>query len=86
MQPCVEYIVKEIKRFVDDKNIIKNIYPIQPYDFVLSGYFYIGFDFMLQVKSLIDYTNLFVPNDIRKNDEIILTFFNNLKLKWIGFM
>ena len=45
-----EYIPKEIKKFVDNKNIIKNVFRIQPYDSVMCGYFFIGFiDFMMKV-------------------------------------
>ena len=36
----------------------------------MCGYFFIGFiDFMLKSKSLLDYRNLFSPNDYEKNDE-----------------
>ena len=36
----------------------------------------IGFiDFMLKGKSLLDYTNLFSPNDYENIDQIILTYF-----------
>ena len=42
----------------------------------MRGYFYIGFiDFMLKGKSLLDYTNLFSPNDYDKNDKVILKYF-----------
>ena len=42
----------------------------------MCGYFCIGFiDFMLKGKILIDYTNLFSPNDYEKNDKIILKYF-----------
>ena len=72
----VEYIPKEIKRFIGNKNIITNIYRIQAYDSIMCGYFCIGFiDFMLKGKSLLDYTNLFSPNDYEKNDKIILKYF-----------
>ena len=41
----------------------------------MCGYFCIGFiDFMLKGKSLLDYTNLFSPNDYEKNDKIILKY------------
>ena len=33
------------------------------------------FDFMLKGKSLLDYTDLFSPNDYEKNDEIKLKYF-----------
>ena len=40
------------------------------------GYFCIGFiDFMLKGKSLLDFTNLFSPNEYEKNDKIILKYF-----------
>ena len=71
----VEHIPKEIKKFVENKNII-NIYRIQAYDSIMCGYFCIGFiDFMLKGKSLLEYTNIFSPNDYEKNDKIILKYF-----------
>ena len=60
----VEHIPKEIKKFIGNKNIITNIYRIQEYDSIMCGYFFIGFiDFMLKGKSLVDYINLFSPNE-----------------------
>ena len=39
-------------------------------------YFCIGFiDFMLTGKTLTDFTNLFLPNNFKKNDEITLNYF-----------
>ena len=36
----------------------------------------IGFiDFMLKGKSLLDYTNVFSPNDHQKNDKILIKYF-----------
>ena len=47
----VEHIPKEIKKRINNKNIITNIFRIQAYDSVMCGYSYIGFiDFMLKVK------------------------------------
>ena len=72
----VEYIPKAIKKFIGNKNIIRNIYRIQAYDSIMSGSFCIGFiDFMLKGKSLLEYTNLFSPNEYKKNDKIILKYF-----------
>ena len=72
----VEYIPKEIKKSIGNKNIITNIYRIQAYDSIMCGYFCIGFiDFMLKGKSLLDYTNLFSLDDYEKNDKIILKYF-----------
>ena len=53
-----------------------NIYRIQAYDSITCGYFCIRFiDFMLKVKSLLEYTKLFSPNNYEKNDKIILKYF-----------
>ena len=53
-----------------------NIYRIQAYNSIMCEYFCIGlFDFMLKGKSLLDYTNLFSPNDYENNDKIMLKYF-----------
>ena len=60
----VEHIPKEITKFIGNKNIITNIYRIRAYDLIMCGYFCIGFiDFALKGKNLLEYTNLFSPND-----------------------
>ena len=72
----VDNIPKEIKNFINNKNIIANIFRIQAYDSVMCEYFCIGFiDYMFKGKSLTDFTNLFSPNDFKKNDDIILNYF-----------
>ena len=39
----------------------------------MRGYFCIGFiDFMFNGNSLTEFTNLFLPNDFKKNGDIIL--------------
>ena len=71
----VEHILKEIRNFKGNKNII-NIYRIQAYDSIMCGYFCIRVvDFMLKGKSLLDYTNLFSPSNYEKNDKTILKHF-----------
>ena len=72
----VKHISKEIKAFINNnKNITTNIFRIQAYD-SMCGYFCIGFiDFMLAGKTLTKYTNLFSPNNFKKNDDIILNYF-----------
>ena len=46
----------------------------------MCGYFYIGLtNFMLKGKSLLDYTNLFSPNDYEKKNKIILKYFQQVK-------
>ena len=74
----LEHILKEIRTFINNKNIKTNIFRIQAYDSIMCGYFCIGFiDFMLAGKKLTDYTNLFSPHDFKKNDNIILSYFKN---------
>ena len=72
----VEHIPKEIEKSIGNKNITTNIYRTQAYDSITCGYFCIRFiDCMLKSKSLLDNTNLFSPNNYKKNDEIILKYF-----------
>ena len=69
----VEHIPKEIKAFIGNKNIKTNIFSIQAYDSIMRGYFRIGFiNYMLNEKTLTEYTNLFPQNNFKKNDDIIL--------------
>ena len=69
----VEHIPKEIKKIIGNENIITNIYRIQAYCSIMCEYFCIGFiAFMLKGKSLLEFTNLFSPDEYKKNDKIIL--------------
>ena len=78
----VELVPKEIKRFIINNNnktkkdIITNIFRIQAYNSIMCRYFCIDFiDFMFAGKKLTEYTNLFAPNNFKKNDSIILNYF-----------
>ena len=72
----VELIPKEIKTFINNKNVKTNIFRIQAYDSIMCEYFCIGFiDFMLAGKILTEYANLFSPNNFKKNDDMILNYF-----------
>ena len=78
----VEHIPKEIIKFINhpsqNRNIKTNIFRIQANDSIMCGYFCIAFiDFMLKGKSLTEYTNLLSPNDFKKNDDTILSYFMN---------
>ena len=82
----VEHIPQEINKFIRSKelghavrNEIKsNIFRIQAYDSIMCGYFCIEFiNYMLKSKTLLDYTNLFLANDFKKNDQIIERIFKN---------
>ena len=51
----IEYIPKEFKKCIRNKNIIINVSRIQAYGSVIWGYFYLEFiDFMLKGKILLD--------------------------------
>ena len=70
--------------FIGNKNIITNIYRIQENGLILCGYFCIGFiDFMLEGRSLLDYTSLISFNEYKQNDTVILKYAQSIKrLKW----
>ena len=74
----VENIPKEIKAFMNNKNIKTNIFRKQAYDSIMCGYFCIGFiDFMLAGKTLTDFykfKNLFSANNFKRNDDITLKY------------
>ena len=45
----------------------------------MCGYFCIlSVDYLFKRKTLIDYTSLFSPYDFKKNDDIILSYLNEL--------
>ena len=72
----VEHIPKEIKTFINNKNVKTNIFRIQANDSIMCRYYCIGFiDFMLAGKTLTEYTNLFSQNNFKKNDDIVLKYF-----------
>ena len=75
----VGHIPKEIKAFIGcSLSIATNIFRVQAFDSIICGYFCIEFiDFMLKGKTLTEYTNLFPPNNFKKNDDIILKYFMN---------
>ena len=74
----VEHISKEINKFIGNKEIKANIFRLQAYDSIICGYFCIEVvNYMFKGKTLLEYTNLFSPNDFKKNDEIIKRIFKN---------
>ena len=51
----VEHIPKEIKAFINNKNIKANVFRVQAYDLIMCGYFCIGLiDFMLAGYTKLD--------------------------------
>ena len=60
----VEYIPKEIEKFIGHRDTKTNVCQIQDFDSIMCGYFCIYFiDVMFAGKKLIDFTNLFSPDD-----------------------
>ena len=71
----VEHILKEVKRFFGNKNIIKNIFRLQTCDSIMCEYFCTGFvDFIFNGKGLTDFANLFLAHNFKKNDKVILDY------------
>ena len=74
----VEHTPEEIKNFIGNRNIKANVFRVQANTSIMCDYFCIGFiDFILAGKTLIDYTNLFSPQDFDKNDQIIISYFKD---------
>ena len=76
----VEHIPEEINKFIRSKelgsavnnDIKSSIFRIQAYDSIMCGYFCIEFiNYMLKGKTLLDYTNLFSPNDLKKTIDLL---------------
>ena len=56
----VEHILKEIIKFIENRNIKTNIFRIQAYDSIMCRYLCVAFiDFMFKGKGLTDHANLF---------------------------
>ena len=54
------------------------MFGIQDNESIMYGFYCIGFiEYMLAGKTLLDYTNLFFPNDYKKNDKIIYEYFKD---------
>ena len=55
---------------------------IQDNDYIMYGFFCIVFmEYMLAGKILLNYANLFSPNDYKKNDKIIYKYFKDKYVK-----
>ena len=79
---CIGFLyllkLKKINKFIGNKKIKARIFRIQAYDSIMCGYFCIEcINYMLKHKKLLDYTNLFSPNDFKENDQVIKRIFKN---------
>ena len=72
----IKHIPKEIEHAVGNNEIKANIFRLKAYDSIMCGYYCIEFiNNMLKGKTLLDYINLFSPNDFKKNVQIIKRIF-----------
>ena len=69
-------IPKEIRKFIENKNITANIYRIQAHDSIMCEYFCNGF--MLKGKLVSQYTNLFSTNKYKKMTKEWYNIFNRI--------
>ena len=74
----IEYIPLEVLNKIRDKSITHNIFRIRDNESIMCGICCIAFiEYMLAGKTLLDYTNLFSPNEYKKNDKIIYKCFKD---------
>ena len=74
----IEYILQEVLNKISDKSITYNVFRVQDHESIMCGFYCIAFiEYMLAGKTLLDYTNLFSPNDYKKNDKIIYKYFKD---------
>ena len=67
--------LKKLKNLSGTKTLKQTLFE---YDLAMCGFFHIGFiDFMLGGKKLTDFTILFSPDDFKKNNDIILSYFKD---------
>ena len=63
---------------IKDKSRTINIIGIQDNESIMCGFYCIAFiDYMLAGKTMLDYTNLFSPNNYKKNGKIIYNYFKD---------
>ena len=68
----IEYIPQKVLNKIKDKSITHSIFRIHDNDSFTCGFCCIVFvEYLLAGTNLLDYTNLFSPNDYKKNDKII---------------
>ena len=72
----IEYIPWEVLNKIRGKLITDNIFRTQDNEPVMCGFYCIAFmEYMLAGNTLLDHTNLFSPNDYKKNWKIIYQYF-----------
>ena len=81
----IEHIPQEVLNNFRDKSITHNLFRIQDSYSIMCRLFCIDFiEYMLAGKTLLDHTNLFSPNDYKKNNKIICKYSKDKYVKsWI---
>ena len=82
---CIAKILKlfistvlQLNMFLKKLKNLLGIKTVQSNNSIMSRYFCIRFiDFMFAGKPFIDFTSFFSPHDFEKNDNIILSYFEN---------
>ena len=78
----IEHIPQEVFSKIRDKSITRNIFRIQDNEAITCGFYCITFiEYILTGRNLLEYTNLFSPNDYKKNDKIIYNYFKDKYVK-----
>ena len=68
----IEYFPQDVLNKTKDKCITHNVSRIQSDDSIMCGFYFIAFiEYMHVGKTLLDYNNLFSPNNNKKNYKII---------------
>ena len=74
----IEYIPPVVLNNIISKSITYNIFRIQDHKSIMCGFHCIAFiEYMLVGNTLLDNTNLFSPNDYKKNDKMICKYFKD---------
>ena len=74
----IECISQEALNRIKGKSTTHNIFRIQSREPVMCGFSRIAFlEYLITRKTLLDYTNLFSPNDHQKNSKIIYKYFRD---------
>ena len=74
----IEYTLPEVLSKTRGKSITHNLFRIQDPESIMFGYYCIAFlEYVLAGKLSLCYTNIFSPNDHKKNDKIIYKYFKD---------
>ena len=74
----IKYIPLNVLNKIKDKSITHNIFRLQNNECIINEFCCTGLiGYMIPGKTLLDYTNLFSPNDYKKSDEVIFNYFKD---------